>query len=268
MMRRRVASVRLAAVLPAVVFLLSSGASAFSNGAGGNCPAGQPAVGEEHTNGSIWGTDRPVVQTSLVDAGIRFTINDFDLTAVTDDEVKMRFKGDYEFAVQADQPFKGVLIRVAQPSSNSGEMSFLPGTSSQTALTCAAAGDKAPVQGVTHVDAMGKTFLSGFFQSSATENVQIDVTVVLYNNSTGSVYAYQFFEVGVSAAHLTESPTAAPFPGWGSSSTTVEDEPSDVLGEAPSDTLDFGSVKSGAATAGFSMFMLAGCVLLTALRAV
>jgi len=76
--------------------------------------------------------------------------------------------------------------------------------------------------GVTHTDTAEKTVPSGFFRTSSVETVAIDGTVVLYNNSTGSVYAYQAFEVGVASPHLLPAPTLAPLDD--ATTTTVGDE--------------------------------------------
>ena len=210
MTRTQATTLRLAVTVALVVGSIS-GVGAYSNGAGGDCPSGRPAVEDAHLIGDIWGTNRPVVQMSLVDAGLRFTINNVDLTVPDDKEgYQLRHQGDYEFAVQAEDntQFKGVLIRVTQASdSGVSEISFLPGRNSQTALSCSAAG----AAGVTHTDAQAKSFLSGFFRSSRTEPVQIDVTVVLSNNSTGSLYAYQSFGLDVFDSHLTSAPSATPF---------------------------------------------------------
>ena len=249
------------AVSAAVFVAGLDGVRAYSNGAGGDCPSGQAAVGDVHTMSDAWGTSRPVVQTSLIDAGIRFTINNVtindnvDLTVSDDEEYQVRYQGDYEFAVETDtdKPFKGALIRVSQASnSGNGETSFIAGTNSHTALSCTAAG----ASGVTHLDSEAKTYLSGYFHSSATEPVQIDVTVVLYNNSTGSVYAYQSFNVGVFVAQSTPAPTSAPFaaiepppvPGDNASVPDAEVSATTNPPQAPTDGFDvsdaalFGSI--------------------------
>ena len=263
MTRKRAAVTLRLAVTVAFVVVGFSGAEAYSSGAGGDCPSGQPAVGDAHLISDIWGSNRPIVQTSLVDAGIRFTINDVDLTVPDDEEgYQLRYQGDYEFAVQAEDsaPFKGVLIRVFQASNSGGsEISFLPGRNSHTALSCSSAG----AAGVTHTDAHTKTFLSGFFRSSGTAPVQIEVTVVLSNNSTSSVYAYQSFDVDVFAPHLTSAPTAAPFTGMDLPLPTADES---SVTDAAAPTTNDGFDLSGAVGILGCKIVLAGCFILAALQ--
>ena len=200
-----------------------------------------------------------MTQLSLEEAGLRLMINDFDLVdyatsvangGVEAEEVQIRWQGDYEVAVEAvaasgenqQRPFKGALIRVEQQPSNSGSsiqsseggtaaaaeiLTLVAGRNARMAVACGAG-----AAGVTHTDAAEKTVLSGFFRTSSIETVAIDVTVVLYNNSTGSIYAYQAFEVGVAAPHLSPAPTSAPLDD--ATTTNGDDNPA----PAPTATTD------------------------------
>jgi len=226
--------------------------TAYSDGAGGSCPAGEPAVGEEHTNPTVWGEARPITQVSFADAGLTFSINDFDPTSTTE-PIEIRHQGDYKFEIRATEgkAFKGALIRVEQEQQTESQlMTFLPGSNTHTALACAGG-----AAGVTHTNSMEKSEVSGFFRTSATSNVQIDVTVVLYNNSTGSVYAYESFDIGVIASHLTDSPTAVPLPDV---ATSMDHDTSDG-----GDALGFGA--KSASTSAHNMFVFVGGSFLAAI---
>jgi predicted nucleic acid-binding Zn ribbon protein len=133
--------------------------------------------------------------------GIQFFINGNDLTDDSTTSV-MKVKTGMEHAVEivASRPFKGALIRF---ESEASEFTFIPEINAQEAIACIL-----PIKGITHRDKKLKNALSGSFRTDSNGYFSIDVTVVDYNNATGSAYWYSQYTIRAMEEHF---PTVAPF---------------------------------------------------------
>jgi hypothetical protein len=154
----------------------------------GSCIGGKPAVGDSHlTYGD--GT-RHIRSGDLRDSYLQLFIDGKDLTASASDlliEV-----GSYHVVeiVADNRPFKGALILA---ESNSTGLSLDPLINAGEESACGTS----KAQGVSHVDNSFKNAFSAGLTVQSEGEVTLDVTVVEYNNATGSVYWYSRFKLKV-----------------------------------------------------------------------
>lgn len=148
-----------------------------------------------------------------------------------------------EIVATGGKPFKGVLIRIeslafTEQERQQGVSTFTlePLTNAQSAEACGSGDPTSTVQGVTHYDnSLKYAFSTKLILSPPSYNTTkhsfyaMDVTIVDYNNATGSVYWYtQYTFEGVvelseddknsipaiAPAQPTESPTSSPYPTY------------------------------------------------------
>jgi hypothetical protein len=106
---------------------------------------------------------------------------------------------DHSVEIVASRPFKEALIRF---ESEASEFTLIPEINAHEAIACIL-----PVKGITHRDKKLKNALSGSFRTDSKGYFSIDVTVVDYNNATGSVYWYSQYTIRAVEEHF---PTVAP----------------------------------------------------------
>lgn len=234
--RRRVATLRPFVLFFCLFFIHKI--NAYPNEAG-SCRGNQAAVQgthvasnhvirsgsiEQNTNRFVYVNGRPLSSTVTVDLqyGIEYLV---------------------EIIATGGIPFKGVLIRFeslafTEKERQQGVSSFImhPLTNAQTAEACGSGDSTALVQGVTHYDnSLKYAFSSKLILNPPTYNTtkssfySMDVTIVDYNNATGSVYWYtQYTFEGVveltegekdsipalAPTQPTESPTSSPYPTY------------------------------------------------------
>ena len=154
---------------------------AYPIGAGG-CATGV-AVGGSHL------TNSPKKTGSLEDGGFQLVTNqniklitDLNITAINPSQTYLL---NVIPNIGSSATFKGALIRVDGP----GMYSITPDENAKEADACTALG----VGGVTHTDRTAKTFFGSSFMTESIGEYKIEVTVVVQNNVTGSVYYYDQF---------------------------------------------------------------------------
>jgi hypothetical protein len=118
--------------------------------------------------------------------------------------------------------FRGILIRIQQPPEKETSSSMFSWTAlernSQSALACVGS----DVKGITHTDNLPKTFISGLFQTFHEANVTVDITIVVANTDTESIYGYKQYSLQVFPPEMeddndinsnnTTAPTRTPAP--------------------------------------------------------
>ena len=239
-MRRRVHSV--ATLLP--IFLLFCRLhvhiiDAYPNEAGA-CHGNQPAV-----QGSHVATNHVISAGSIEHNTNRFVyVNGRPLSSTVTVELQYGIEYLVEIIATGGKPFKGVLIRLeslafTEQERQQGVSTFTlePLTNAQNAEACGAPDDPtATVQGVTHYDNTLKYAFSSklllnppSYNTTKNSYYSMDVTIVDYNNATGSVYWYtQYTFEGVvtlseddknsipaiAPPPPSESPTSSPYPTY------------------------------------------------------
>ena len=158
---------------------------------------------------------------------LQFSINDIPINPSSSSRPLLQPNGIYEMkltALQQSQPFKGALIRVEHDGNDDDYDETLSSfqltsfsSNAQSAEACTL-----PVIGITHKDSKPKLEMSATFMfapntanDDAERTISIDITVVDYNNSTGSLFGHQQFTVGVATTDVADTttspaPTAAP----------------------------------------------------------
>lgn len=163
--------------------LLIGSAQAGPGGAG-SCPKGMPAVGLSHLRENA-------TTGSLADGGLTFTIGNTTMT--TGETFDAGVNEEWTFNVAASAlPFKGILVRLECLTNLTGAI-----TSDDPLLHDAAVCDTTPgdfVVGLTHNSRDEKDSVDMTVALGVATTVSVDITVVMYNNDTGSAYYYdQFF---------------------------------------------------------------------------
>jgi hypothetical protein len=195
--------------------LLLRSSISFPSQAGG-CDGGKAAVGESHLSNA-----NGFQELSLSDAGIKVFIG----TNEIQEGSRFGVLAGTPYPISVEGQFKGVLIRLeAELSQLNMTADLTPGTNAQVASVC-----EAPVVGITHVDNSIKSEFSGTLLVEEPVAAVVDITVVLQNNETGSIFAYGGFNllfvdsapttptlaptIAPSGINATSSPTASPTAG-------------------------------------------------------
>jgi hypothetical protein len=201
----------------AAPFLLRT-ARGFPSGAGG-CEGGRAAVGGSHLEeGGGGGGGKGYVTGPLSDGRLDFLLN--NRVADADAPFVQAFAGErYDVTVitvpDTGAFFRGALIRVEGAAAADAATTFFTlqaGVNAQGAGVC----DEQPgdVVGITHTDNEAKTQLGGTLTFDATGEATVDVTVVVSNNATDSIYYYSGFTLSVVAPDEPQpvAPAASPAP--------------------------------------------------------
>jgi hypothetical protein len=179
----------------------------------GACPGGQAAVSGSHSNeGTSSSSSSKTIRVIGNDdwsENFRFQVNDVDVTSSSSPVALVR-EGSYIFRVDAINSttmdntdndinnnsslgyFRGILIRIQQETNSSTTTSSSFSwtaleRNAQSALACVGTG----VMGITHTDNLPKYSISGLFQTLEETNVTVDVTIVVANTDTESIYGYK-----------------------------------------------------------------------------
>jgi hypothetical protein len=195
--------------------VLATGGSvveAFATQAGGDCLGGQAAVGGLHTQTATAsdGGTRKMLDGSLLDNQIGFYVDGTILTDSSADAAAITVVPagvEHMLEIVASHPFNGALVRIesttatAGGSSSTTDLTLIPMINAQIATVC----QDPAVRGFTQTDNKDKNAMSGAFLTSAQGEFVIDVTVVGYNNATGSVYWYSQFKLNTVLVENTEA---------------------------------------------------------------
>jgi hypothetical protein len=174
------------------IALLSSSAHAFSTGAGG-CSGGQAAVMGFHlsTNGG-----KVTTTGSLADGGIGLLLDGVPLDAAAATAKNFSADEPHVLTVAGTSDYRGMLVRLSAASGVDTTSSLLEVSEDlQDADTCVA-----PVVGITHTSSNLKNAQSMSLQLLSEGEVTIDVTVVVANNSTDSIYYYSSYTLNAVGA--------------------------------------------------------------------
>jgi hypothetical protein len=152
---------------------------AFPIGAGG-CESGGAVGGIHLTNPTTGSLDDGGFQV-VTNQNIKLVPN-LDVTAISPSQAYLL---NVIPNVGSAATFKGVLIRV----NGTGTYSIDPKENAKEAGECTSLN----VGGVTHTDSTTKTFFGSSFTTESLGEYVVEVTVVVQNNSTGSVYYYDKF---------------------------------------------------------------------------
>jgi hypothetical protein len=152
----------------------------------GSCIGGKPAVGESHL--AYGDGSRHIRSGDLRDSYLQLFVDGTDLTASA--SPFLIEAGAYHVVeiVANTRPFKGALIRV---ESTTTVLSLDPLINAGEESECATS----KAQGVSHVDNASKNAFSAGLTVQSEGEVTLDVTVVEYNNATGSVFWYSHFKL-------------------------------------------------------------------------
>lgn len=186
-----------------LLLLFQKEASANRIGAG-SCAAEMAAVSGDHldTTGG-----RPVRLISLVDVGIVMQIG----TTVLDESVVNDFPvgQDFQISVTATGPqYKGVLVRLEAPMGVNTVAALMPGTNTAISTRCVS-----PIIGITHTGNGLKSTSTGTIRfDTEVLDVMLDITVVLVNDSSASIYGYSAFKVNFRGAPIPPPTPPAPAP--------------------------------------------------------
>jgi hypothetical protein len=214
---------------------------AYPNEAG-SCTRNKPAVQGSHITNTYYDDDTVVrnrhIQSGSIEKNVDLNLNMNGITLSSLSTTEIRYGVDYFIEIIATKPFKGVLVRLESLTFTKQEQeqgaalyTLTPLTNAQTAMAC---GASSSVQGVTHLDNAFKYIFSAELLLDLPSDVSkpsyyvMDVTVVDYNNETGSVYWYtQYTFQGVVELSKNEniipalspqvasvSPTASPYPTY------------------------------------------------------
>jgi hypothetical protein len=205
--------------------------------------------------------DRVIHSGSLEHNTNRFVfVNGLPLSSTVTVNLQYGIEYVVELIATGGKPFKGVLMRVESLAFTEQErqqgvssLSFEPLTNAQSAEACGSmSGDAmSTVQGVTHYDnSLKYAFSSKLILYPPTHNTtknsfySMDVTVVDYNNATGSVYWYTQYTFegvvelskgdkdsipAVAPTPPTDSPTSSPYPTYMSKCFVCGDEFTQVI---------------------------------------
>jgi hypothetical protein len=185
---------------------------AFPNQAGA-CFGDGPAVSGRHLADN--GGTRPVLE-SIGSHAIQLFV-DGTVLSTTKAFTPVSTGAEHVLEIVSSQPFKGALIRI---ESSSSDFALVPMINAQVAAACGATGVDSPsmveVQGVSHVDSALKNALSASFTTNAVDaTFVVDVTIVQYNNATGSVYWYGQYTLATTttgSGQQISTPVALPPP--------------------------------------------------------
>lgn len=169
------------------------GVLAYPTGAGG-CASGVAAVGGTHLTYNR--TTGP-----LADGNFQVFLDDTtELAPNTTTMITPSQEYMIRIVASGDAFFEGALIRVDGTGTT-----LEPGLNAQTAMACTDA-----ASGATHVNTTEKTEFTATFGTDGTENVIVDVTVVVVSSaSEGSIYYYDQFVLQPEGATPAAAPSAA-----------------------------------------------------------
>lgn len=180
-----------------VVGLLSSSIHAFPSGAGG-CSGGQAAVEGAHLT-----TD--AVTGFLSDGGFELVVND-QFSLDPDTLTSLEIGKPYSLSIRSSGPFRGILIRMEGDG-----ITVTPASGFQEAAVC----DGDGALGITHTENSDKTGLTsiGSFEVSSTQDLGVDVTIVVSNNGQdGSEYYYNPYLLETTEVLPSDVPLPATIP--------------------------------------------------------
>lgn len=242
----------IASILPICLFfviLCVSLTDAYPNEAGA-CHGNQAAVQGSHlsqanmNDDTLASTNRMVQTGSIEQNTNRFVyVNGLPLSSTVTVDLQYGVEYFIEIVANGGKPFKGVLVRLeslafTEEEREQGVSSFTlePLTNAQNAEACGSGDSTSTIQGVTHYDNSLKfAFSTKLVLSPPTYNTTkhsfyaMDITIVDFNNATGSVYWYtQYTFEGVvelsedekysipaiAPVPPTESPTSSPYPTY------------------------------------------------------
>lgn len=162
--------------------------SSFPTGAGG-CEGGQASVEGSHLD-----TSKTVLQTGTLDDGqVQVSVNGSPLN--TGAVLPVQVGKDYTVTVAASgAPIRGILIR-SQCTIDLTD-SLLPDDDlTQVAQICDGQSADNSVVGITHTSSAPKTRISSLLNIPDRTTISFDVTVVMANNATHSIYYYTGYSI-------------------------------------------------------------------------
>jgi hypothetical protein len=203
---KRALYVRLCVVLLYTSFQLSTRrvtVIAFPSSAG-SCFAGDTAVRGIHSSRAT------TVKASLADLNIDVHFGSF--LYENNSTIPVLQGVEYTWSVNAaDQAFfRGILVRFQALEGQNMIGSILPDENTQLSAACVGP----ELIGLEHYDRSLKTIASGRFRLDQPGRVRVDVTVVIGNEPTLSLYGHDDFIIDVAytgATPTTFSPIAAPY---------------------------------------------------------
>jgi hypothetical protein len=198
-------------VVVVAIATLISNVAANSSGTG-SCLAGIAAI-EAIGSPHIITATKPGMKTSLVDAGVTFSINGNPLTA--DISTSFPVGTALSWSVDASAtPYKGIFVRVEKASddfTHVGDAALVK----DTALCSSSTG----VVGVDHINSATKTQVTGTTNFATSGSAVVDITVV-FDNIASSTYAFSSFQLNledgaapVPVSVTVPTPVVAPVPG-------------------------------------------------------
>jgi len=165
----------------------------------GDCGGNGPAVGGLHLNNYGDGS-RLVYTGELQDNRISFFVDGTDLTRTYGNRLTVSPGSEQILEIVGEHPFKGALIRM-EPADEEALFTLTPMIHAQDAVACVP-----PILGATHTGNGLKRVLSAAFQADEVGEFTIDITVVDFNNATGSVFWYSQVYVSVVEADVVPAP--------------------------------------------------------------
>lgn len=160
--------------------------ASYPSGAG-SCYGGKPAVGDSHL--SYGDGSRHIRSGDLRDSYLQLFLDGTDLTKADGEDVTLDVGAYYVIEIVANsRSFKGALLRAETTAPITLEPLINAGLESECESS-------AQVQGVSHVDNSPKNAFSAGLTMHTEGGIALDVTVVEYNNATGSVFWYSHFKL-------------------------------------------------------------------------
>jgi hypothetical protein len=166
-----------------VATALLASAQAFPSGAGG-CDGGQAAVNGFHLSEL---NGKTIETGSLTDGNVGLLLNGVPLDPAATTAVNFTAGAVNVLTLAGTSPYRGLLIRLAAPSGVDTTTALLEVSDD---LKDAAGVCTAPVVGITHTNSDLKFSQSVSLMIAAEGEVTLDVTVVVANNATDSIYYY------------------------------------------------------------------------------
>lgn len=153
----------------------------------GSCSGNKPAVEDLHL--SYGDGSRHVRSGDLRDSHLQLFLDGADLTKSGGKDITLDVGAYYVVEIVANShPFKGALLRAESVV----PFTLVPLINAGVESECESS---AQVQGVSHVDNSPKSAFSAGLTMHSEGGISMDVTVVEYNNATGSVFWYSHFKL-------------------------------------------------------------------------
>jgi hypothetical protein len=182
------------------ITLLASSAHAFPNGAGG-CSGGEAAVMGFHLSTS---GGKVITTGSLADGGVGLVLDGVPLDPMATTARNFSTSDIHVLTLAGLSPYRGMLVRLSSPSGVDTTSSLLETSDDlQDAGACSA-----PVVGITHTNSNLKNAQSMQLSMPSEGEITIDVTVVIANNSTDSIYYYSGYTLNAVMPTAVEAGTS------------------------------------------------------------